>query len=108
MIDKLENFLQNIKGKEIIIDNTYEKDELGYNLAHILRNYCSKLYCCDSRYKMINEPKGYRVIENGHVVLIKGDLLLDVDKIYNIINKINNITSNISYEIHINDKTKTK
>lgn len=78
-IKDLEKLVDKVSGKNVIITNTYHENSFAFLLAHVLRNHTSRLYCIDPKYKMENEPEGYRKIENGNVVLVKGDLNRDRD-----------------------------
>lgn len=85
----IEKLLDKIERKEVLITNTFEKDSVGYLLAHVIRLSARTTYCVDDKYKMTNEPEGYRVIENGKVVLIKADLDKEPQKVEKIITKLN-------------------
>jgi len=98
MKQELENLAKNLLNKEILITNTFEINSVGFNLAHILRESAKVTYCVDERYKMTKEPEGFRIIENGKVVLIQGSLESQRDYIYKIIRKLN---GRIDYEINI-------
>lgn len=95
----LEKLLDKMERKEILITNTFEKDSFAYLLAHIIRLSARTTYCVDERYLMKNEPEGYRIIESGKVVLIKGNLENDRERIYNIIKQLD---GKVDYEIIVN------
>jgi hypothetical protein len=94
----LERLTKKLENKEVLITNTFEENGLAYNLAHVIRTTAKKTYCIDEKYLMSNEPEGFRVIENGKVVLIKGNIETEKNKIYNIIKKLN---GKVDYEIII-------
>jgi hypothetical protein len=79
---------KSLDGKVILMTDTNKNDSAFY-LAHVLRSFALRTYCVDETYKMINEPEGFRVIEDGRVILIKGNLRTEKDKIYKLIDKIN-------------------
>jgi hypothetical protein len=94
------NFLEKIIDKEILITNTKNETGLAYYLAHVIRNYAKRVYCLDNNYKMSFDFEGYRIIEDGKVVLIKGNL--NDEKTDLIIKKLN---GKIDFYIEIyNDK----
>ena len=90
MIYELQDssLLDRVSGRIVLINNTFNPYDLGYIIAHAIRDYTRRLYCADERYKMNKEPEGYRVIENGRCVLVKADLLKEPE---NTRNKIRNI-----------------
>jgi 5S rRNA maturation endonuclease (ribonuclease M5) len=96
--EDLERLAKTLNGKEVIVLNTQDEQGLEFALAHIIRTYAKKVYCVDPNYKMTNEPEGFRIIEDGKVVLIKGDLRYDDEKVYNIFKKLD---ANIDYAIRI-------
>jgi enoyl-[acyl-carrier-protein] reductase (NADH) len=99
MFDFEMNELERIlKDKEVLITGTANEHSLSFQLAHIVRTYARRTWCCDKDYKMTHEPLGYRIIEGTRVILIKGDLETERDRIYTLISQLG---GNISYEINI-------
>ncbi len=94
----LENLEKILKDKEVLITNTYVVGSVGYELAHLIRNYARVTYCVDDRYLMKNEPQGFRIIESGKVVLIKGNLENKKAGVYDI---IRSLRGKVDYKIEI-------
>jgi hypothetical protein len=96
----IDGLKQNLSDKEVLISDTTEVGSLAFNLAHIIRSYAKRTFCCGKKYKMINEKEGYRVIENGKVILIKGNLKTQREAIYK---KVKQFKGKIDYEINIKE-----
>ncbi len=94
----IADILNNLWDREILITNTFEKNSLGYNLAHLVRNITYRTWCVDKRYEMTKEKEGYRIIEDGRVILLKGDLETERTRIYDIIHSLD---GKIDFEIDI-------
>jgi hypothetical protein len=60
-----------LEGKIVLVSNTYEEGSLGYIAACEVREHAKTTICSDKRYKMSNEPSGYRIIEGGKVILTR-------------------------------------
>lgn len=79
-MNDIENLEGKVRDKNVLITDTYVNGSFGFYLAHVLRNSARRTYCVDSRYKMTGELLGYRIIEEGKVVLVKGDIVDDREK----------------------------
>jgi len=96
----LQKLKDNLYGKTILITDT-NKNIASFYLAHIVRSFSHRTYCIDDTYKMTDELCNYRIIENGKVILIKGDIVNDKNGVYNIIKQIHT-EDKIDLEIIIN------
>ena len=98
VIQDLELLAKSLEGKIILISDTYFQDGLAFSLSHVLRNYCSRIFCIGADYKIRESLNRFRVIENGKIVLIKGDIETERSRIYGLIKRLN---SEVDYEIII-------
>jgi len=102
-VNELEKILA---GKEVLISGTADENSFSFHLAHLIRLYSNRTWCCDKNYKMVNEPLGYRIIEGTRVILIKGDLDTERDRIYALIKSLGgNVSYEINMKVNTNDST---
>ena len=96
----LELLAKSVEGKSIVIADTFSENGLAFSLAHVLRNYVNRIYCVGEKYLMTHSPRGFRAIECGKVILIRGDLCTERSRIYELIRRLNSAPD---YEINVTE-----
>lgn len=91
------NDLKAVKDKSILIFDT-SKNDLAFQLAHCLRHTAKITYCVGTNYTLDENKMGYRILEDGKVVLIKGNLYTERERIYKL---IDSLEGKVDYEINV-------
>jgi hypothetical protein len=89
--------LEIIRNKNVLISDT-SNNPLAFHLAHVIRHSARVTYCVGADYEIRENLMGFRILEEGKVVLIRGDLELERERIYDIVKYLQ---GTVEYEINI-------
>jgi len=93
------NDLEILKDKEVVIYDT-STNLLAFHLAHCIRHTARVTYCVGINYRIKENIRGFRVLEHGKVVIIKGNLDTDRQQVYELIKSLD---GKVDYEIKVKE-----